>query len=145
MTKAKFKQGYYIPKNPDKYVGDVTKIRYMSSYELSVHKFFDNSTRVIRWSSEEIVIPYVKPTDGRVHKYYPDYWVEYVTSDGEIKQEIIEVKPSTQTRMPRANSKGRLYEQLNFAINTAKWEASKRWCQQHNMEFRILTEQGIFK
>lgn len=143
---AKYKQGYYTPKNPQKYVGDITKIRYMSSYELQVHQFLDNNSRVLRWASESIAIPYVKPTDGRVHKYYPDYWVEYIDVHGEIKQEILEVKPMDQTRASKSrNPKHRLYEQLTFAVNTAKWEQAILWCKQHNMEFRILTENGIFK
>lgn len=143
--KSRFTQGYYTLKNPEKYVGDKSKIRYMSSWELQTHSFFDNNKRVIRWSSEELCIPYIKPTDGKIHKYYPDYWVEYVNTDGEILQEIIEVKPSTQTRMPRSNSKHKLYEQITFAVNTAKWQACSMWCKQHGMNFRIVTEKSIFK
>lgn len=143
---AKFIQGYYTPKHPEKYVGDTTKIRYMSSWELQTHQFFDNNSRVLRWSSEEIAIPYIKPTDGRFHKYYPDYWVEYVNVEGEICQEILEVKPAQQTRPSKSrNPKHRLYEQLNFAVNTAKWQYAMAWCQQRNMKFRIITENSIFK
>ena len=142
---SRFKQGIYVPKNPEKYVGDINKIRYMSSWELQTHSFFDNNTRVLRWASEEIAIPYMKPTDRRVHKYYPDYWVEYVNSNGEIIQEIIEVKPAAQTRAPRTNSKHRLYEQLTFAVNNAKWEAAMAFCKQRNIKFRIVTENSIFK
>ena len=142
---ARFIQGYYTPKNPQKYVGDITKIRYMSSWEHSVHRFLDNNTRVLRWSSEEIVIPYIKPTDGRVHKYYPDYWVEYVNADGEILQEILEVKPAQQTKPTKSrNPKHRLYEQVTFAVNTAKWEQAILWCKQRNMKFRLITENSIF-
>lgn len=143
--KSKFTQGYYKLKNPEKYVGDKSKIRYMSSWELQTHSFFDNNQRILKWSSEEICIPYLKPTDGKIHKYYPDYWVEYVNVDGEIIQEVIEVKPSTQTRMPRANSKHKLYEQITFAVNTAKWQACTMWCKQRGMAFRIVTEKSIFK
>jgi len=142
---SRFKQGIYVPKNPEKYVGDINKIRYMSSWELQTHSFFDNNTRVLRWASEEIAIPYMKPTDRRIHKYYPDYWVEYVNSNGEILQEIIEVKPAAQTRAPRTNSKHRLYEQLTFAVNNAKWEAAMAFCKQRNIKFRIVTENSIFK
>jgi hypothetical protein len=31
-----------------------------------------------------------------------------------------------------------------FAVNTAKWEAAKRFCEKHNIEFKILTEEEIF-
>jgi hypothetical protein len=144
MAKA-FMQGYYVPKNPDKYVGDLSKIRYMSSYEYETHSFFDNNQRVLKWSSEPFSIPYLKPTDGRLHKYYPDYWVQYVTSDGEIKEELIEVKPRSQTSSPRGNSKYRAYEQLTFAVNQAKWAAARQLCDQKGWGFRIITEKSIFK
>ena len=140
-----FRQGIFTPKHPNKYVGDVNKIRYMSSWELELHKFFDGNPNVLRWSSEEIVIPYIKPTDGLIHKYYPDYWVEYQTKNGEIVQEVIECKPATQTRQPRGNRKHSLYEKVTFAVNTAKWAAAQEWCRQRNLKFRIVTEKSIFK
>jgi hypothetical protein len=140
-----FVKGVYKPKNPHKYVGDLNKIVYRSSYELQMHQFLDNNERVLRWSSEQVIIPYVKPTDGRVHRYFPDYWVEYVNKEGEILQEIIEVKPKSQTRMPRPNSKQKLYEQAVLAINLAKWRAADAFCKQHNMKFRIITERSVFQ
>lgn len=138
-----FRQGYYTPVNPEKYVGDPTKICYRSSWELEVHKFFDNNTRVLRWASEELAIPYIKPTDGKLHKYYPDYWVEYITKDGEIIKEVIELKPLSQTRRPRG--KASLYEHLTLAVNMAKWQAAEVWCKQHGVKFRIITERSVFK
>lgn len=143
-SKSRFTQGYYTPKHPEKYMGDITKIRYMSSYELSVHQFFDNNPHVVRWGSEIVAIPYLKPTDGRVHKYYPDYYVEFVDKDGNLKKEMIEVKPHSQTRNPRANSKHALYEQLTLSINIAKWQACQEWCRQRGISFRIITEKSIF-
>lgn len=140
-----YKQGYYQLKHPDKYVGDPNKVRFMSSWELQLHRFLDNNTRVLRWASEEICIPYVKPTDGKVHRYYPDYWVEYVNADGEVIQEVLEVKPAQQTRMPKSTSKHRLYEQLTYAVNQAKWDACQRWCDTRGIKFRIVTENSIFK
>lgn len=142
---SRYKQGLYVPKNPEKYVGNISKIRYMSSWELQTHTFFDNNTRVLRWASEEIKVPYIKPTDNRVHTYYPDYWVEYINSDGVIIQELIEVKPAAQTRKPKTNSKHRLYEQLTFAVNNAKWASAVEFCRQRNMTFRIITEHSIFR
>lgn len=146
MAGKHFQQGWYELKNPHKYVGtDPSKIRYMSSYEYETHTFFDCNDRVLRWSSESIVIPYLKPTDGRIHKYYPDYWVEFINKDGEVVQEVIEVKPASQTKAPRKNNKHVLYEQLMWAVNTAKWQACEAYCQQHGMKFRIITEKSIFK
>lgn len=143
-SKSRFTQGYYVPKHPEKYMGDITKIRYMSSYELSVHQFFDNNPNVVRWGSEIVAIPYLKPTDGRIHKYYPDYYVEFVDKAGNLKKEMIEVKPHSQTRNPRASNKHAAYEQLTLAINVAKWQACQEWCRQRDISFRIITERSIF-
>jgi hypothetical protein len=145
MAGKHYKQGYYTLVNPSKYVGDPAKVCYRSSWELELHKFFDNNTRIVRWSSEEIAIPYLKPTDGKLHKYYPDYWVEYINKDGEILREIIELKPIAQTRLPRGNSKHKLYEHLQLTVNLAKWRAAEAWCKQHGMKFRIVTERSVFK
>jgi len=149
-TSSRFQQGWYIPKNPHKYVGDIEKIRYMSSYELETHQFLDNNPNVLLWCSEEIVIPYVKPTDQKVHKYYPDYWVEYVTRHGEVRRMLIEVKPKSQTQAPRGNRKHALYEQVQWAINQSKWQAAINWCKHRTkldtipIDFKIITERSIF-
>ena len=142
------KQGKYTPKHPEKYVGDPTKIRYMSSWELSFDQFLDNNPNILRWSSEEIAIPYVKPTTGRVHKYYPDYWIEYRDKTGKIVHEIIEVKPEKQTKQPTTKGKNRktqIYESLTWAVNTAKWEACQQFCNKYGIKFRLVTEKQLFR
>lgn len=138
---SKFNQGYYGPKNPQKYVGDLDKIRYMSSWELNFFKFLDGNPHVLRWSSENISIPYLKPTDGRIHKYYPDIWIEYCNRDGEIIQEILEIKPKSQVTLGKRPSQ---YEQLTWAVNCAKWQAAQAFCESKGIKFRILTENEIF-
>lgn len=145
-----FSKGYYTPRHPEKYVGDLTKrkIVYRSSWELDFCRFLDNNTSVIRWGSEEFAIPYVKPTDKRVHKYYPDFWIEYVDKDGNVIQEVIEIKPSTQVQRPTTvgkKQKQQLYEQITYAINMAKWKAAQEFCDKYGMKFRIITENTQFK
>lgn len=142
------KQGYYTPKHPEKYVGNVNNIRYMSSWELDYNKFLDNNPNILRWSSEELVIPYIKPTDGRVHKYYPDYWVEYKNRHGQIIHEVIEVKPEKQTKQPTTRGKSKktqIYESITWAVNTAKWEAAQKFCDKYGWVFRIVTEKDLFR
>lgn len=145
MAGKRFEQGWFTPKHPEKYVGDVTKIRYMSSYELEMHTFLDGNEKVIKWSSEEIVIPYVKPTTNRIHKYYVDYWVQYYDRDGNVITDLIEVKPASQTKPPRKNHKHALYEQLTYAINVAKWTAAQSYARSKGWNFRIVTEKSIFR
>lgn len=144
-TKKRFLQGRYIPKNPEKYVGDLNKIVYRSSYELQMHQFLDNNTKVLKWASEEIVIPYFYIVDGRMHRYFPDYWVQYQNMKGEVITELLEVKPLAQTKPPRKNSKYALYEQATYAKNVCKWTAAKKWCDERGWKFRIITERSIFR
>lgn len=143
------RQGWFPLKNPDKYIGnDPTKIRYMSSWEFQMSKFLDNNPNILRWSSESIAIPYIKPTDNRVHRYYPDYWVEYKNKAGDIVHEIIEVKPESQTKPPVRRGKRKktqVTEQLMYAINIAKWSACQQFCDKYDIKFRLVTEKQIFK
>jgi len=142
------KQGKYKPNHPEKYKGDLSKIRYMSSWELNFHQFLDNNPNILEWTSESIRIPYLKPTDGRVHMYLPDYWIKYVTRQGELLEEIIEVKPDKETRAPRTvgkNKKTQLYEQITWAVNDAKWKAANLYCQKKGIKFRIITEKHLFR
>jgi len=137
-------QGKYVVRNPDKYMGDLDKVTYRSSWELDLHRFFDMNPNVIRWGSEIIAIPYIKPTDGRLHKYFVDYYVEYLNSNGVLIKELIELKPKSQTRAPKSNSKHRLYEQVQYAVNVSKWTAATTWCKQRGITFRIVTERTAF-
>ena len=141
-------QGKYKPRHPEKYVGNVENICFLSSWELHMNKFLDNNPNILRWSSEEISIPYIKPTTGKVHKYYPDYWIEYKDKDGKLHQEIIEVKPHAQTQPPKTRGKNKpaqLRESITYAVNVAKWAACQQFCDKHGVKFRIVTEKQLFK
>lgn len=142
----KLKQGLYKPRHPQKYRGDPTKIRYMSSWELNFHTFLDNNSNVLEWASEELAIPYIKPTDNRIHKYYPDYWVKYKDKSGNIKIDLIEVKPAEQT-VPSVskNNRIRLIENVTYAINIAKWKAAQEFARNNGWGFRIVSKNEIFK
>ena len=141
-----FLQGKYTLNHPEKYVGDVNKVIYRSSWELHAHKFLDNNPNVIEWGSEVVVIPYVKPTDKKVHKYFIDLYVKYKNRSGEIVRELIEIKPKKQTRASRSrNRKHKLYEDITYAINSAKWQAAKQFADKNGFKFTILTEDQLFR
>ena len=53
-----YKQGLFSPRNPKKYMGDPTNIVYRSGWEKRVMDWADGNSNVLRWSSEEVVIPY---------------------------------------------------------------------------------------
>jgi len=139
----KFYQGRFKPKNPGKYKGDPTKIIYRSSWELSLMSYFDKNPDVIWWASEEVVIPYISPIDGKRHRYFPDFMMH--TKKG--KTVMIEVKPSAQTREPQKKSrvtKKYLNEVKTWGINQAKWRNAKAVCDKKGWEFQIITEEHLF-
>lgn len=141
-------KGWYTPINPEKYVGDATKIRFMSSWELDVHKFLDTNPNVHNWGSEIVKIPYLKRQTGRIHNYYIDYYVRLQNVRGEIVEELWEVKPFAQCKAPKNTKRKKqstfLYEQSAWLTNEDKWAAAKKWCDARNVRFRIVTEKDIF-
>lgn len=142
MRDVKYHQGLYKPKNPKKYKGNVETIRFLSSWELYAHQFFDNHPNVLEWSSERIKIPYLNPVDKKVHHYLPDYVVKFRDKYGHIRRTIIEVKPSNQTHLRK---RATLQEKLTYAVNIAKWQACQRFCNKRGLEFQILTEKQLFR
>ena len=140
-----FKQGKYSPRHPEKYVGDLNDITFRSAWEESVMKFLDNNPNILKWSSEPIGIWYVKPTDGKKHRYIPDFYIMYKDVAGKVHQELLEIKPSSQAMPSKSRSqKRRIEENIVFAVNAAKWAAAQVWCKHHGMSFRVLTESEIF-
>jgi hypothetical protein len=140
-----FQQGIYKPMNPAKYVG-VSSPKYRSSYELKFFRWCDNNPNVIRWGSESISIPYISPVDNRLHHYYPDNIVQI--KEGErVTNYIVEIKPSKQVAPPQvSNRKSQqrvIFEQVQFAVNTAKWKAAEQWCSKAGFKFLILTESEL--
>ena len=134
--------GRYIPKHPQKYIGNPNQILFRSSWELNVMKFLDMSVAVKRWASEEFSISYISPKDHRVHQYFPDFYAEFLDATGKLIKEIIEVKPLSQSNEAAAKS---VYDKQALIINQAKWAAATHFAAANGMSFRVITEQSIFK
>lgn len=142
---SKYYQGKYTPKVPSKYKGDPTQVFYRSSWELKFFNWCDNNNAVERWSSEEIVIPYISPVDNRVHRYFVDAMIQVNTKEG-LKTYLIEIKPDVQTRPPKAPSrktKQYLTEVMTWGVNEAKWKAAERYAKDRGWEFKVLTEHDL--
>ena len=54
--------------------------------------FCDNNPSIIEWGSEEVIIPYRAP-DGRVRRYFPDFYIKVKEKTGKLTKYIIEIKP----------------------------------------------------
>ena len=145
--------GRFRPKNPSKYKGDPTKIIYRSMWEFKFFRYVDIHPDVLWWQSEEVVVPYVSPIDGRRNRYYPDVIVNKRIADGKSATMMIEIKPYAQTRPPDRSKKnatktGRisrkyLNEVKTFGINDAKWKAARKFCAQRGWQFEIYTEKEL--
>lgn len=112
-------------------------IIFRSSYERKLVTWFESNENVKYWGSECVKIPYMY-IDKCMHTYYPDYFVQM--TDGSYI--MIEVKPKSQTVKPK--------EDDNWAYNTyiknlCKWKAAKKYCEDRNIKFQILTEKTIEK
>lgn len=137
-------RGKYTPVNKDKYDGDWTSITYRSLWERKVMVYLDKSPNVVRWSSEEIVIPYTGP-DGKRHRYFPDFFAEIKKADGTIEKVLMEVKPFKETQPPKPNKDGRVtrrvyIDDMIYKKNMSKWAAAKAICEENDWKFQILTE-----
>ena len=118
-------RGKYLPKQTYKYSGNVNRITYRSMWERRFMLYCDRSNKILKWSSEELHIPYISPKDNKWHNYYPDFMVE--TYDG--RTIMVEIKP---------------HHQKKHKVNIAKWKYAQDYCDQHGYEFKVLTEKELF-
>lgn len=142
-----FYKGKFSPKFPGKYKGDPTNIVYRSLWELRVMKYLDENAGVLQWASEEIIIPYKSPVDGKYHRYFPDFWVKSRDKEGNVSVRIFEVKPESQSVEPKPKSgkptKKYLTEVARYGINSAKWAAAREYCKERGWTFHVLTEREL--
>ena len=139
-------KGKFRPKNPQKYRGDPTKIIYRSLWERNCMRYFDENPNVLKWSSEEIIVPYKSPLDGRYHRYFPDFLIRVKNKQGKLETIMIEVKPLKETKEPKPQkrlTKNYLYEVKTWSINKSKWQAAIEFCKDRKWKFMIITEKEL--
>ena len=141
----KYKQGIFKPIHKNKCITQTCI--YRSSLELKYMRWLDNNSNIINWGSESVVVPYIKPTDGRVHRYYIDFNFTIQDKDKKEHKFLIEVKPLKQCNPPntknRKNKMNLLRENIVYATNVSKWNAAKGWASKHGYKFTIVTEIDI--
>ena len=142
-------KGKYKPTNPKKYKGNPSNIIYRSLWELKLMRYLDTHPDVIQWASEEFAVPYRSPIDGKLHRYFPDFWVKKRNAQGIVETAVIEVKPRAQSLPPDKSkmftpkgTKSRRYikEVMTYGINQAKWKACEEFCKDRGWEFKVMTE-----
>lgn len=136
------RKGKYIPKNPQKYIGDVTNIIYRSQMELSFMLHLDRNDAILSWGSEEIIVWYFDPISGRNRRYFPDFI--FRTKDRTV---MVEIKPFSETQEPKIRKKkSRKYltEVATWGTNSAKWTQAREFCKDRGWEFIVLTERELY-
>lgn len=134
--------GKYKVKNPRKYKGNPDNVRYRSSWERQVFRWCESTPEVIKWNSEEVVIPYRCKTDGQMHRYFVDLYLEMANGN----TYLIEIKPHAQTQPPTVSKrKTRKYlnEVMTYAKNISKWEKAHEVCESRGWIFQVWTEETI--
>lgn len=139
---AKWAQGIYNIKNPQKYVGK-HKPKYRSGWELTFMTFCDSNDNVIYWASEAMAIPYRHPLTGKPTNYIPDFFVLYKNKYGKQIAEVVEIKPKKQSIIESKVVSAK--DRAVIAINHAKWAACRAWCDKHGYIFRVITEDDLFR
>jgi hypothetical protein len=133
-------------------MGDPTNIIYRSGWELKLMSYLDKHPDVLKWASEEMFIPYRSPIDGKVHRYFPDFYVEQLNREKRKEKILIEVKPKYQTMPPDVSkkltpkgtiSKTFIREVKDWGVNQAKWKAAKEYCADRGWRFQIMHEDHL--
>lgn len=132
----------FTPVNTNKYLGDYNAIYARSSWELKFLRWCDSNPAVIKYNSEDVVVPYWSSAEQKQRNYHIDFYIEYFKSDGTKKELLIEIKPHAQTIPPKKkrNNESYMKEQLTYQVNQDKWNAAKEFARKNNMEFVVFTE-----
>ena len=139
-------KGKYQPSYPKKYKGDPTNIIYRSLWERKFMVYCDTNPNILEWGSEELALPYRSPIDGKIHRYFPDFYIKVKENNGSIQKYIIEIKPKKQTIEPKVQkrkTKGYIFEVTEWARNQAKWKVAEEFCEDRRWKFKILTEEDL--
>ncbi len=150
------KKTWYRLKNPDKFqkphdeymksfnesTGEVLS---KSSLELKTIQYCDLNPNVLKFSLEPFAIKYIKPTDNKVHRYYPDVLIAFKN-----KTFLVEIKSSAETKPPKPpkkitskSSKNYSKAVMTYKINSAKWKAASKFCKEKGIEFIFITEKEL--
>ena len=162
MAYKSAKQGWYRVLNSSKFISQMQEsktvmkstrivdgfleINYKSGLELKAMRYMDLNIHIKKFSLEPFCIPYSSPKDGKIHRYFIDFFIEF--SNGQ--KFLIEVKSSGETREPKKPGKKTEKAILNYqkalqtyAVNKSKWASATQFCKEKGLTFIILTENEL--
>lgn len=146
----KYIQSIYRPLHPEKYEGNVLNIVCRSSWERKFCIWCDKNASIVKWSSEEIIIPYYDPIEKKTRRYFPDFKVTVKINEKTTVVYLVEVKPISQTEKPKPPKRNTpktklryLNEAKTYINNQSKWEAANIYCEQRGWKFKVITEREL--
>lgn len=137
----------FYPKNPQKYVGDLSNIKSRSSWEIKFMRYCDINPSIIKWNSEGVQIPYWSTADNKERTYHVDFVITVETKNG-LQTMLVEIKPYKQTLKPE-KKKGKklesyLTECYTYQVNMDKWTHAKKYAESRGWKFIIMTENELY-
>lgn len=136
---AKGTKGYYVIQKRDKYIDpNTTRLMYRSSWEARFMLYLESQPMVKKWGYECIEVKYLFSADNKVHRYYPDFYVEFANG----KTCIVEIKPSKDAKLPKKMTD--TMGVITFMRNKDKWEACQKFCESKGWDFKVVTEKELF-
>jgi hypothetical protein len=114
--KRVYRTGVYVSKKTGQ------ECSFRSGWERKYLEYLDNDPDVITFTYEPFEIPYVSnKKTGRIRKYNPDILVERKSNGMSLE----EIKPTNKLDRPTVKK---------------KHAAGERYCEEHEMVFRVITE-----
>lgn len=136
-----FKQGTFDEYKPQKYYGP-RPIIYRSSWEFRFMQQMELNPNVVKWSSENIQIPYTlmeRNEKGKFVEKRHTYNIDFTVHLKNGHKYVVEVKPLSQS--PKT------VEQIKrnpvMYKNARKWKAALEWCKQAGYKFIVVTEEQL--
>lgn len=170
--KTNYKQGTYIPVNPDKVIGG--DVIYRSSWEEKLARWCDLSPSVVSWGTETVAVQYrdpgsvnleecrkygLNPGDPNqwpIKNYYIDFYIvfkpnNYDGNEEHLERVLVEVKPLKETQPPRPVNEGAKLkdkkrfnkEAKTYLTNREKWRAAQAYAERHGIKFAVWTEKSL--
>jgi hypothetical protein len=142
----KYKQGLFTPKNPKKYHGDLSKLKFKSWYERCAFQTCDQTPQILLWAYEpsDVTIPYYSKLEQKHRTYHPDLLIRQINNKQELETLLIEIKPYSQTIPPKKGRRKKpetfMQETLDYNVNLNKWESAHEFAKKNNIRFVVVTE-----
>lgn len=150
------KQGLFKLTHPEKFIKVLDEymqssknegyVEYKSSLEYKAIRYADFNPAVVGWSMEPFAIPYIKPTDGKVHRYYIDMFLIFKNGEKflvEIKSYAETVEPKRPKHMTEKAAHRYLNQIMTYKTNQAKWEQARKFAEKKGLHFAVLTEKQL--